>query len=175
MVYTDNPTGMSNSTSTMRRSTKLYLTTTTSPVRSSVTGNSKGSIIIRARTIYAISAMTAGILSSNPATFLVSYVILFLILGILLKFRFYFRRGAGFNPPTRLTPIPRPAPALADVPIEGENRSSTENVAAAITPIVITSSRANFFPGITKAATATIKPSAIYFNTRVVNSRISKF
>ena len=58
--------------------------------------------------------------------------------------------------PTRLAPIPKPAPDLAEAPILGINVSKILNVAAAIKPIIATSSnfKERFSGGITKATIA---------------------
>ena len=56
--------------------------------------------------------------------------------------------------PTRLAPIPNPAPPRALDAMDGTNTSSTENVAAAIRAIITISSGFNAFLGIAKAAIA---------------------
>ena len=76
--------------------------------------------------------------------------------------------------PTRLAPIPKPAPDLADEPIDGIYVSRILNVAAAVSAMRVTSSKEIERLGITNAAIATIKPSTRYFIARVINSDTSK-
>ena len=64
--------------------------------------------------------------------------------------------------PTRLAPIPKPAPPLALEAIDGTNTSRMENVAAAIRPMMTISSIFKAFLGIVYAAMATITPSTKY-------------
>ena len=76
--------------------------------------------------------------------------------------------------PTKLAPIPNPAPERADTPIAGTYVSKTEKVAAAVNEINNTSSKFKDRFGIAYAAIATIKPSTKYLTTRRNSSPKSK-
>ena len=76
--------------------------------------------------------------------------------------------------PTRLAPIPRPAPDRALTPRLGLYKSSRLNVAAATNPINTTSSIDNYLLGNMKAAVATTRPSIRYLRIRTNTSIKSK-
>ena len=74
--------------------------------------------------------------------------------------------------PTRLAPIPKPAPERALTAIAGTYVSKMLKVAAAHNAIRATSSRlrVRFLSGTKKAASATIIPSTKYFIALLINS-----
>jgi len=75
--------------------------------------------------------------------------------------------------PTRLAPIPKPAPWRAVTPMLGEKISSTANTAAAAMVTVRISSRGRLFRGINTSASATATPSTTYLMMRVKRSFMS--
>ena len=72
--------------------------------------------------------------------------------------------------PTKLPPIPNPAPVLALVAIDGRYVSNILNVAAAVNAINAISSKSSDFFGIALDAIATIIPSTKYLIARLSNS-----
>jgi len=76
----------------------------------------------------------------------------------------------GEGKPTKLAPIPRPAPDLALTPRLGLNKSNKLNVAAAMNPIKATSSNVIFLFGRRNAAVDTTNPSMMYLSTRMNTS-----
>ena len=72
--------------------------------------------------------------------------------------------------PTRLAPMPKPAPWRAVTPMEGEKMSSTANTAAAMIVTVRISSMGSCLRGINTRARATAMPSTTYFTMRVRRS-----
>jgi len=78
-----------------------------------------------------------------------------------------------FGQPTSDAPRPKPAPWRTPAMItDGANISSMASVAAAVNPIIRTSSMFGLFFGITHAAIATTKPSIRYLHNRVVSSLV---
>ena len=75
--------------------------------------------------------------------------------------------------PTRLAPIPKPAPWRAVTPIEGEKMSRTAKTAAAAIVTVRISSMGRLFRGMKTNARATATPSTTYLITRVKRSFMS--
>lgn len=75
--------------------------------------------------------------------------------------------------PTRLAPTPKPAPCLAEMPIEGANRSRRLKVAAATNPISTTSSMFFFLDGKLNATVDTTRPSSRYFKILIITSTAS--
>jgi hypothetical protein len=72
--------------------------------------------------------------------------------------------------PTKLAPIPKPAPLRAETPMLGTYVSKILKVAAAVKAIKATSSKLRERLGIAKAANATIKPSTRYLIARLRSS-----
>ena len=75
--------------------------------------------------------------------------------------------------PTRLAPIPKPAPDLAEAPMLGRYVSKILNVIIAVKAISRHSSMFRLRCGITYAAIATKRPSIKYFSMRLDNSPTS--
>ena len=76
--------------------------------------------------------------------------------------------------PTKLAPIPNPAPERAVTPITGTYVSRMLKVAAAVNAIIPISSKFKDLLGMAYAAKATIKPSTRYFIILFTNSLMSK-
>ena len=90
------------------------------------------------------------------------------------QLRYYCAFQARGNP-TRLAPIPKPAPWRAVTAIEGVNVSRRAKVAKAATPIVRISPKLGFLGLSTRTATkATTRPSIEYLSTDVRTSPIEK-
>lgn len=85
---------------------------------------------------------------------------------------FYTRRGVG--KPTRLAPIPKPAPVLAETAKLGTYVSKMLKVAAAVKAINATSSKERPRLGMAYAAIATITPSTKYLMVLLTSSPKSK-
>jgi len=76
--------------------------------------------------------------------------------------------------PTKLAPIPKPAPERALTAIAGKYVSRMLNVAAAVNAMKPTSSRDKLLLGMANAAIATKRPSTKYLIKRFSNSLTSK-
>ncbi len=83
--------------------------------------------------------------------------------------RIVYTRGK----PTRLAPIPKPAPWRAVTPMDGEKISRTAKTAAAASVTVRISSSGRLFRGINTSASATATPSTTYLIMRVKRSFMS--
>ena len=100
---------------------------------------------------------------------MICYVILFCYFALFYRVFMLFHVSIYIpirGKPTKLAPIPNPAPDRADTPMAGTYVSNTEKVAAAVKEINKTSSIFNERFGIAYAAIATIKPSTKYLTTR---------
>ena len=79
-----------------------------------------------------------------------------------MNFKWFIYRGK----PTRLAPIPKPAPCLAALPILGANMSKIANTHAATKEIITISSNRNLLFGMAHATKATEPPSIKYLTAR---------